>query len=125
MNERVKHSKLRADEEWGAKVSKHYKGKKTSLWKEVNGVRKKKEGMETRREKWIWSNSDGSVESAEKIDIILNVDERKDTEISTLGMDVRESRRVPDSTDVGVKEIRDARIDCGKSPVMYGVKVDM
>ena len=32
---------LRADEEWGERVSKHYKGNKKLFWKGVNGVRRK------------------------------------------------------------------------------------
>ena len=40
---------------------------------------------------------------------LLNIDERRDAEISTLCMEVRGSRRAPDSTDMRVKEVRDER----------------
>ena len=36
----MKQCKLRADEEWGERVSDHYKGNKKLFWKEVNAVRK-------------------------------------------------------------------------------------
>ena len=37
---------MRADETWVVKVSEHYKGNKKLFWKEVNGVRKRKECVE-------------------------------------------------------------------------------
>ena len=45
---RMKQCKLRADEEWGVRVTENYKGNKKLFWKDVNGVRKKEEGMEVK-----------------------------------------------------------------------------
>ena len=46
MKKRAKQCKLITDENWGERVSEHHKRNKNSFWKEVNGVRKKKESME-------------------------------------------------------------------------------
>ena len=50
---------------------------------------------------------------------MLDVDERRVSEISTIGMKVRGHTWVSDSADVRVKEERDAtkRMNHGKSPV--------
>ena len=56
---------------------------------------------------------------------MINVDERKETQISTLGMEVKESKRAPDSTDVRGKNVRDVikRMNSGKSPGIDAIKV--
>ena len=55
----------------------------------------------------------------------MNVGERSEAVISTLGMKVSGSRRVSDSTEVREKKVYDAinRMNSGKSPGMDGVKV--
>ena len=88
---------------WG-EVSKLYERNKL-FWKEVNEVKKKNKGMEIKVK-----DVNGAIPvEDEKVQIeyfeqLLDVERRK-AEISTLVMEVRESRRVPDSTDVRVKDV--------------------
>ena len=81
------------------------------------------------------SNTGGREESAEKICRTkgriffeqLNVDERREADISTLGIEVRGIRRVPESPEVRVEEVRDVieRMNSGKLPDMDGVEVEI
>ena len=58
---------------------------------------------------------------------MLNADETREPDITKSGVEVRIRRKVPDSIDLRVKEVRDAikRITNGKSPGMDGIKVEL
>ena len=95
VKDQITFTKIR--QEW----SDHYKGNKKLFWKEVNGVRKNKESVEVNLKDANWTilvEEEKEVQRrwTEYFEQLLNIDERKEAEISTLGMEGRGSRRVLD-----------------------------
>ena len=126
----TRESKERARETWGRRVTEKFKENKKLFWKAVRDERKTKEQVV-----WKIKDKDGNiVEEKEKVkgrykeyfQNLLNVENDKSIDISTLGMD---ARKIGKGTveNISEKEIKDAlnKMKAGKATGMDEISQEM
>ena len=128
---RLNELKKEADERWGARVSECFKESKKLFWKEVNGVRKKRESCATKMK-----DANGNLLSGEKevsarwkeyFCELLNVRDERKAELTMLGREGMDLKRVSVSESISVREVKDAlkKVKRGKAAGLDGVAAEM
>ena len=103
---------------------------KKMYWKEVNGVRKQKEGIEMRVKdktgKILLEEQKVLKRWSEHFDQLLNVSDEREAQVNAVGLEARE-QRVEQPKELEEKELRHAisRLKLDKSPGLDGVTAEL